>query len=186
MCCWWTVVRTWSTTLGGYAGITTKSNCTVAHITQLDLFIFTWNKNNNLYYYYYYYFKWLHIYVRFTSIICRLFNYYRSPNLKERKVCPKNEQIMRLFQGDKTKILPLIFHTQGNNINWYILGQLQIVLLGVMWLRLQGLDHHLNRAVNLRLRAWKKLEFQLVILLTKSSCLLLFYDFFTLEKKNFP
>lgn len=39
---------------------------------------------------------------------------------------------MRLFQGDKTKILPLIFHTQGNNINWYILGQLQIVLLGVM------------------------------------------------------
>lgn len=28
----------------------------------------------------------------------------------------KNEQKMRLFQGDKTKILPLIFHTQENNI----------------------------------------------------------------------
>lgn len=35
---------------------------------------------------------------------------------KKEKFVKKNEQKMRLFQGDKTKILPLIFHTQENNI----------------------------------------------------------------------
>jgi len=58
----------------------------------------------------------LHIYVRFSSIIYQLFNSFGSPNLKEKIVCQKNEQKMRTFQGDKTKILPLIFHTQENNI----------------------------------------------------------------------
>lgn len=35
---------------------------------------------------------------------------------KKEKFVKKNEQKMRLFQGDKTKIPPLIFHTQENNI----------------------------------------------------------------------